>query len=110
MPQVLTDRATERGTFIVTVSFEDEDGTELIPDSLTYTLTDGSGNVVNSKEDEVLTPAASVDILLSGLDLDITNTSVRVVTVEGTYTSDAGAGLPLTDQVTFHIDALEAVP
>ena len=56
-----------------------------------------------------MTPAATVKILLHGLDLavDTTNAGLfertRKVLVEGTYDSDLGTDLPLKEVVTFEI-------
>jgi len=111
MPATLTTHAIEEGTFIITASFTDEDGQDVVPTTLTWTLTDTEGVVINGREDvEVTSPAASVDIVLKGDDLAIGHapTAERILTVEGTYTG-AEAGLPIKDQVKFVIDGLVAV-
>lgn len=112
---VLTTDIVEKSTAIITASFEDEDGIAVTPDTLTWTLTDVDGTVINSKEDEELTPATSVDIVLSGDDLAFQSAEsgkkrvTRKLLVEGAYTSDAGAGLPIKDEVQFTIRNLTAV-
>ena len=106
----LTVSAIDRSTYIVTCAFTDDDGSAVVPDSLTWTLTDGSGTVVNEREDvSVSSPAASEDVVLSGDDLAYSDGAVRVFTVEATYTSDAGAGLPLKAACRFSVEDLEAV-
>lgn len=112
MATALTVDAVERSTYVITLSFTDEDGEDEIPTSITWTLTDADGAVINELEDEVVgTPAAEVEIVLSGADLQVGAASVtRVFTVEAVYDSDLGAGLPLTGSATFTVEALAAVP
>jgi hypothetical protein len=109
MPTVLTTKAVEKSTYIVTASFTDEDGNAATPNALTWTLTDGSGNVVNERSDVVIAPSSSVEIVLQGDDLATTLSSVRYLTLEGNYDSDAGSNLPIKDEVRITIEDLEAV-
>ena len=111
MPTNLSDRALEEGTYIVTATFTDEDDASVIPDSITWTLTDKNGTVINSREDvSVATPATAVDIVLSGDDLAVTSTgTLRILTVEAVYDSDAGLDLPLKDEARFHVTDLKNV-
>jgi len=110
---IFTTHAKEEGTFIVNAAFADEDGNAETPSAVTWTLTDTSGNVINSREDEVITPDESVDIILSGddlaLQLDESGNVVRVLTVEALYDSDLQNNLPLKSAVKFIIDSLVAV-
>jgi len=110
MPSTLTTRAVEGSTYIVTAAFEDEDENAVTPNDLTWTLTDRHGNVINDREDEVITPDTSVDIVLTGDDLQVGDderATVLTVTIEGTYDSDAGTDLELKDSTTFPIDGLK---
>ena len=110
MPSVLSTKAVDKSTYIITAAFTDEDDNAATPTALTWTLTDDSGTVINSREDvEVESPSSSEEIVLSGADLDVGDGSVRILTVEGTYNSDAGTGLPLKEQVRFTIEDLTAV-
>jgi len=110
MPTDLTTRAVEESTFIVTATFTDEDDDYVSPNSLTWTLTDGDGNIVNSREDVVVSsPSTSEDFVLTGDDLVVAGSSVRILTLEADYNSDAGSGLKLKDQVQFFIHNLPAV-
>lgn len=108
MTTYLSAHALEQATFGITLSFTDEDGAALTPNSgLVWTLTDVSGNVINSREDESITAGSTITIVLSGDDLAIgTNGKERVVTVQGTYNSDLGTNLPLIQEVRFFIDDL----
>jgi hypothetical protein len=97
----------EESTAVFVASFEDEDGQAVTPNSVSWTLTDEHKNVINERDGEELTPDTSVDIVLSGDDLAIgSNGERRFLLVEAVYSSDAGSGLPLKDQVEFHIKNL----
>jgi len=57
----------------------------------------------------IAVPLSQVEIVLSGDDLaalagDISSTPKRLVTVEATYTSALGAGLPLNGSAVFTLD------
>lgn len=112
MPSTLTTKAVEKSTYIVTAAFTDDDGVAVVPNTpLTWTLTDRDGAVINNRDAVAITPAASVEIVLSGGDLAVPDTAdlVRYVTIEGTYDSDAGSNLPIKDQVKFAVSNLVAV-
>lgn len=104
MPTKLTVDADEESTYVVGATFTDEDGDSAVPSSITWTLTDAAGNVINSRENVSITPAASINIVLSGDDLAIgTNGTSRRVTIKATYNSSLGSGLPLTGECYFSI-------
>lgn len=113
MATSLTVDATEGSTYIVTAAFTDEDDVAVVPDTITWTLTDTLGTVVNSRQDvSVAVPASSIEVVLSGDDLVVEgyNSPVRVFTIEATYTSGThGAGLPLTGAATFTVESLAGV-
>ena len=79
------------GTAIVEVSFTDENGDSVVPNTVEYTLKK-EGVVVNSKEDISVTPSASVSISLVGDDLPQGDVYFYI---NGTYNSSAGDNLPL---------------
>jgi len=102
----IATKAPELGTYVVSLSFTDEDGAAVTPDSITWDLTDTDGNVVNSRSSvSVATPASSINIVLSAADLAIPRPSMlgRVLTVEAVYDSTYGSNLPFKDEVTFEI-------
>jgi hypothetical protein len=106
MPTKLTsaeETAIEKSTYIITVSFTDEFDAAVVPKSLTWSLSDIFGNVINTRTAISITPAASVTIVLYGDDLvALSNgTLERVLTIEGTYDSIYGNNLPIKDQLTF---------
>ena len=82
MPTTIATKAVEGSTYVVTAAFTDEDGDTVVPATVTWTLTDISGNVVNNREDVALTPAISVDIVMYGDDLKISTYGMeRVLTI-----------------------------
>ena len=115
MPTNLDITATEQGTIVVRAVFTDEDGDSVTPASnVLWTLTDTSGTVINSRQDEVESAAATVDIVLSGDDLAIQAGETaqyveRRILVETTYDSSLGSGLPLKKSGAFLVANLVAV-
>ena len=113
MPLDLTAGAPEQGTYVITVSLTDEDGTGLTPTDLTWTLMNLDGQLINDRKESTFDNALSSanDIVLSTNDLALSdpNKPVRVILVEGTYTSSYGVGLPLKEQCKFSIKDLVGV-
>jgi hypothetical protein len=110
MPYELTERAIDRKTYIVPIGFLDHDNAPITPKTATWTLTDGRGNVINSRLNQAVSPLAETyDIVLHGLDTAYALAAERLVTVEFTYDSDLGNDLPGGDQARFEIDNLVTV-
>lgn len=116
MPTIISTKAQEESTYIITCAFTDEDDNAVTPDSIEWTLTDSSGTVINEREQvEILVPAASVDIVLSGDDLQILATEAartevnRRFIVEAVYDSDASNDLPLKAEMAFVVENLTYV-
>jgi hypothetical protein len=111
MPVQLTQSANERSTYILTISFFDELGIAIIPTSIVWTLTDSDGNVMNSRSSvSIAVPAASVNIILSGDDLELTGADLRrIVYISAEYNSANGSGLPLREEFNFNILDLKNV-
>lgn len=101
----------EEGTAKVTISsFTDESGESVTPSAVTWTLTDRSGNVINSRQNVSATAGASVVFLLTGDDLAIgSNGKMRVLQINATYDSDLGSDLVARAKATFTIDDYVAV-
>ena len=107
MPAKLDSKAIERGTFAVTMSFTDDEGIAVSPTTLTWTLTDLNGTIINDRKDVVVAaPSSEETITLQGDDLVISDRSApeRILLVKGTYTSGLGVDLPLRDSVIFVIE------
>jgi len=107
MPIKATIPAIEQSTYVVTLTFKDEDGNSVSPNSIKWTLTDSAGNVINSRQDVSISPASSVSIVLRGDDLALqaseSDVGQRILTVEATYDSDKGSNLPLKDELSFYV-------
>ena len=105
MPALLTAVATLKSTYVIIASFKDEFDTVVIPTSITWTLTDTDGVVINYRNAVPVTPASTITIVLSGLDLDYTGdvNVYRDLTIHALYNSTLGTGLPLNSTIRFMI-------
>jgi len=108
----LSVKAVEESSYLIQVLFKDGDGNAVVPNAVTWTLTDVEGNVINSRTAVVATPASTVNILLSGDDLALGVTVghvkriKRILTIQATYTSSYGVNLPLKSSVEFEVENL----
>jgi len=101
----------EESSGSIVVEFEDRDGDDVIPTSIKWTLTTTDGvTIINEREQEdVETPAASIEILLSGNDLALLTAEIsdrtvaRKLTIEAVYDSDLGDDLPLNSEKSFSV-------
>jgi len=101
----LNVKAKDKSTYILTLTFADADGTAVTPNALTWSLTDGVGQIINSRENVTVTPSEEISIALQGDDLNLDDGIHRVVTIEGNYNSITyGNSLPIRDQASFKID------
>lgn len=105
-----SEKVSEESSAVFTAAFADDNGAAVVPNSgLNWTLTDASGNVINSRNGVTLTPASSVTIKLSGDDLAIgANGTERHLLIQGTYAS-GGDTLAIKDAAIFFIDDLVGV-
>ena len=108
--------ADDKSSYIIQCDFTDETGTAITPTAATWTLTDGNGDLVNSREDvPVGTLSSTVYIALSGDDLDVDETgaraaNMRCLVVSATYTSSlTGTELPVKKAVKFMVTDLPQV-
>lgn len=111
MQIISSPTAKNESTYIVLADFTDEDGAAVVPNSVTFSLTNAAGTIINSRDDVSVTPAASIAIVLSGADIDREDGADRIVTIEALYNSATyGSDLPLNDQGKFTIsDWIEEV-
>ena len=107
----LTVHATEKSTYIITAAFKNELGEAVTPKSITWTLTNTRGVVINDLEDvSVALPAATINIVLTGDDLMIgTYGGKRIITICSVYDSIYGSDLLLKDCGLFDVDNLVAI-
>ena len=107
----MATKATDLSTYVVRVSFFDENGDPTTPLTALWTLTDDVNNVINGRDQEpIVSPAQIEDILLTDDDLAFSDGENRVLTVESTYDSDLGSGLPLNAEYRFKVADLIALP
>lgn len=109
MGTVLTVKADEESTYVITFAFLDEDDNPVTPNSATWTLTDGQGNVINGRTAVSIVPIVQTgDIALSGNDLAIPDGVAgdveRYFRISALYDSSLGSDLPLTGEAKFTIE------
>ena len=112
MPVKLDTHAREEGTYHIVAAFTDEDGTDVAPTAITWTLSDTDGNIINGRSAvAVAVPATSNTITLAGTDLSVVSgqSLERLFLIEWTYNSSYGTGLSDKEQATFMIDDLKKV-
>ena len=108
------DWAEERSTVRFNCAFLDSDGAAKSPntDTIVWTLTDANGTVINSREQVAISSASTINIVLTGPDLQILAGETaqphvnRILTIEAEYDSTYGTDLSLRDQATFIIKNL----
>lgn len=108
----MTAQAVEESTYIIPIAaFFDEDDNAITPATIAWTLMNGKDEIVNSREDVSATAATSIDIVLTGDDLAMPDEGApwRFVTLEYTYNSSAGTGIPGKQLIGFEILPLAAV-
>ena len=107
IPELEQD-ANEKGEYVITLAFKDENDVAQIPTSATWTLTKYDATVVNSREDVAIgSPTANETVTLSGNDLailDDLNREKRIFTVTWAF-----GGITRRDEVAFHVRNLVAV-
>ena len=110
MSTVLTVKAVEKSTYVVTAAFTDEDGAAVVPASpVVWTLTDADGTQIATGS---VPAAAEVIIVLTCDDLAVTEqvkTTQRIIIVETTYDSSLGSGLCLRDSATFFLENIMGI-
>jgi len=114
MPTQLTEYAVEKSTFAVQAAFLDDAGAAVTPDSITWTLCDPDGNIINSRSAVVIAvPAATVTIVLSDADLQLLSANndweIRYLEISAVYDSDIGSNLPLKDRAEFKVLNLKSI-
>lgn len=105
----LENNAVEKSTYVINMSFKDENGTAVTPGTLTWTLTDTKGRVINSRENvAVSVPTSSENVVLYGDDLALSQNDnrTRVFTAYATWSGTYGASLPLRNECEFMIESL----
>lgn len=108
----ITVKPLQEGSAFVTVTFTDENGDPVTPnaDTLTWTLTDVRGNVINERDQVPVASDASVTIVLNGDDLARTANGLnRIILFECEYDSTLRDDVYLKAQETFNIEEVTAL-
>lgn len=110
----LDDAAVEKSTLVINLRFTDEDDQAITPTAAYWTLTDLDGTVINSRSGVTISSlATNVNVVLQGDDLQLTGSGTdaeyREFSINATYNSSYGSGLPLRDKLKFPIKNIEAV-
>lgn len=109
MITTIKPNANERSTYVIRVDLTDEDGAAVTPLSLSWTLQDIAGAVVNEREDVVIdSPQSSNTLVLEGDDLLVDGffSGRRIITFSGTYNSTLANGVSIAAAASFDIDRL----
>ena len=113
--------ANEEGSFPVRVNYGlDYNGSAITPTTMTWTLTDKDGTIINSREDvSISSPSTENEVFLSGDDLAIQSGETskdevsRYLLMEGTYAVTIGSttytGKPIKGEYHFKIKNLKDV-
>ena len=113
MTSKLTDVVIERSTYAVELTFTDEDGASVTPTGVRWSLTTGTGAVVNGRRSVAVAAAAGAStVVLSGADLALSQQDereLRILTVEALYDSDSGTGLPCNQEVWFYVTPMRTL-
>ena len=102
MPIQIETGVNEGGTVFVTAAFFDEEGAAVAPHTLTWTLTDPRGNVINDREEvSVDVPEETETVILTGDDLTLKHDSDDYVVLQfrGLYDSDYASDLVIIEEV-----------
>lgn len=106
--------AVEKSSYFPIAAFFDEEDAPEDVKTLTWTLTDIFGNIINDRDAVVVTNPSSVEtVVLSDGDLAVFGDNdrlQRLITFEATYDSDLGNDLPLKGVGEFTIIPLVAIP
>ena len=85
---VLTDKAQDSGTYIVTLAWTDEAGTAVTPTTATWELSDRAGTTINSRTAVTIGSLSTTNyIVLIAADLAFSDAPFRRLEVRFTYTS-----------------------
>ena len=103
-----TTKAGEKGTYILTIAFLDEDDVAVVPNAIAWSLYNDNGSIVNSREDVAPTPASTINIVLEGDDLALPDSDdkQRTVLLKWDYNSTLGNNLPAKQEIIFGIENL----
>lgn len=100
----------DQSTKIIPITFKDENDVAITPltGSVTWTLYNEKGTIINGREDEPETSALTVYVVLTGDDLKHSEGSRRIVVAKARYNSTLGNNLRIVNMASFNIRSLIA--
>jgi len=108
----LSTVADEGSTYIIRATYYDEDDNAVTPTTVTWSLVDGDGHIVNSREDvSVGSPSTYNDIVLGADDLRCKGTrdASRTMVVKFVYDSAVVTDAPGVQEVSFMVRNIQNV-
>ena len=104
-------KVKEEGTATFKVMFYDEDDNLVVPDSITWTLSDDKRNVINGRLNvAVIVPASTIYVQISGNDNVREGYGIkRRLLVKWIYDSSYGNDLPQYEEIWFTLEDLVMV-
>ena len=104
MPITIADAVNDGTAVVATATFTDEAGEPVTPDSITWSLFDPDGAIVNELEDEgIVTPAASVDVLIEGANNLYSDGYKRTIVFQAVVDLVAGNNQASNESATYQI-------
>jgi hypothetical protein len=105
--QILPAKVPEKSSAKVIATFKDvEDDSAIVPLTVTWTLSDLDGTIINGRQDVVASAASTVEIFLSGDDLQIVDQTNKLeqrrLLISATYNNGVST-LPLKDEAIFAV-------
>jgi len=103
-------QVNEQSSAFIDISFYDEAGALVTPDTVKWSLVDQYGNIVNARDNVIITPDTTVTIILSGDDLkiDAAEKEMRYVVADATYTeTDTGQTVNIKNEYQFEVVRLK---
>jgi hypothetical protein len=100
----LEENANEQSSYPIEFDCIDELGLAVVPNSITWKLTDDAGTVINNKSAETITPGSSFSVVIYGDDLKYEDGAIRKLLIQTPYDSSYGLTLPLNEEYSFNIN------
>lgn len=102
----LNTPAIEQSTYLIDVSFTDQNGAPVTPSTVSWSLCRDDGTYVNNRNAVAITPASTVTVVLSGVDLALdapADSQMRVLVVTAVANTTYGVALPFVSETSFQI-------
>jgi len=103
--------AAQGGALVFTITFMDQNGVKVTPTTITWSLSDEKGSIINGRQNISVTPATNpVVIKLNGPDTQFvaggSDTGKRVLSIYAQYTDATLGTMNLPQEFPFDIEHL----